>query len=222
MASFLGCAAQRLPQGRSLLGRSMCDTCGQTLAWFDLVPILGFLKNGGRARCCQAPIDPGLPLAELLSGLGLCALVQANLPLTWPDSIILATWFLILLGLSLLDHCYQFIYPVLLLPLVATYWLTPGVDLAEFGQDALLALGLLLGLGIFAKVTRGLGGGDVYLLSLVGFQFGLAIVLWTLIFSCGLCLLVCLTHYLRGRFDPQAPLAFIPYLTIGLVLTQIG
>ncbi|KRM32631.1 hypothetical protein FC83_GL000498 [Agrilactobacillus composti DSM 18527 = JCM 14202] len=217
----MGCAAQRLPQGRSLLGRSSCDTCGQTLAWHDLLPILGFLKTGGKARCCQAPIDPGLPLAELLSGLVLCALVQAHLPLTWPNGFVLMTWFLVLLGLSLLDHCYQFIYPVLLLPLVATYWLRPGLSLTTFYQAVLLGLGLLVGLGAFAKVTQGLGQGDVYVLSVIGFQFGLAVVLWTLIFGCGLCLLVCLSHYLRGRFEPNAPLAFIPYLTIGLALTQI-
>ncbi len=68
-ASFLQCWADRAREGDTCgapQGRSHCDSCGKTLASVDLVPILGWLWNRGRARCCGAPLHPTLLYSELL------------------------------------------------------------------------------------------------------------------------------------------------------------
>jgi len=67
-ASFLQCWADRARAGNTAVpqGRSQCDGCGRTLSAIDLVPILSWLWNRGRARCCGEKLHPTLLYSELL------------------------------------------------------------------------------------------------------------------------------------------------------------
>ena len=68
-ASFLQCWADRsrvdvtegLPQGRSA-----CDACGKALGVRDLFPVLSWLANRGKARCCGASLHPKFLYGEVL------------------------------------------------------------------------------------------------------------------------------------------------------------
>lgn len=66
-ASFLQCWADRARTGGggAPSGRSYCDNCKKTLSAIDLVPILSWLWNRGKARCCGAPLHPTLLYSEL-------------------------------------------------------------------------------------------------------------------------------------------------------------
>ena len=55
LGSFLAVAAERIPRGESLGGRSHC-VCGAPIKARDNLPIVGYLARGGRARCCGARI----------------------------------------------------------------------------------------------------------------------------------------------------------------------
>ena len=57
IASFLNVVASRIPRGQSILGSSHCPHCHTHLTFRDNIPILGWLKNGGRCRYCQAAIS---------------------------------------------------------------------------------------------------------------------------------------------------------------------
>ena len=39
---------------RSMHGRSRCDSCGRTLAWFETVPFVSFIALRGHCRSCGA------------------------------------------------------------------------------------------------------------------------------------------------------------------------
>jgi leader peptidase (prepilin peptidase)/N-methyltransferase len=41
---------------QSVRGRSQCDSCGRTLAWFETVPFISFITQRGRCRGCGASI----------------------------------------------------------------------------------------------------------------------------------------------------------------------
>jgi leader peptidase (prepilin peptidase) / N-methyltransferase len=56
MGSFLLVAATRFGV-KSLQGRSRCDSCGTTIAWYDLVPVVSYLRLGGRCRSCECKIS---------------------------------------------------------------------------------------------------------------------------------------------------------------------
>jgi prepilin signal peptidase PulO-like enzyme (type II secretory pathway) len=75
IGSFLNVVAGRYDGERSLFaaapisGRSHCPHCKQTLRWFELVPLVSFMMQGGKCRRCKAPIGFQYPIAEIISGL---------------------------------------------------------------------------------------------------------------------------------------------------------
>src|SRR3989344_9157803 len=67
--SFLNVLADRLSKGKTMLGRSICDSCKHTLAWNDLIPIVSYVILGGKCRYCKAPFSIQYPLAEIFTGV---------------------------------------------------------------------------------------------------------------------------------------------------------
>lgn len=67
IGSFLNVVIDRLPAGRSILGRSESDCCHRRLGFLDLIPLLSFLLSSGRCRHCGAKISLYYPLVELLT-----------------------------------------------------------------------------------------------------------------------------------------------------------
>ena len=45
--------------------RSRCPKCGHVLRWHENIPLLGWLRLGGRCSACRTPISPRYPLVEL-------------------------------------------------------------------------------------------------------------------------------------------------------------
>jgi leader peptidase (prepilin peptidase) / N-methyltransferase len=54
--SFAGVVASR-GLSNSISGRSRCDSCGRTLQWFELVPLVSYVSLRGRCRTCHARIS---------------------------------------------------------------------------------------------------------------------------------------------------------------------
>lgn len=48
---------------------SHCPKCEKRLKWYDNLPVIGWLKLGGRCRYCKAPISPRYPIVEAITGL---------------------------------------------------------------------------------------------------------------------------------------------------------
>lgn len=80
LGSFLNVVIYRLPRGMSLASPpSTCPSCGERIRVFDNIPVLGYLRLCGRARCCGSRISPRYPLVELLGGITAAAIVQARI-----------------------------------------------------------------------------------------------------------------------------------------------
>ncbi|GAB4161450.1 MAG: A24 family peptidase [Planctomycetota bacterium] len=69
VGSFLNVVIYRLPEGRSLGGRSLCLSCGERIPWFRNIPVLGWFLLRGRAACCGARLPFRYPLVELLTAV---------------------------------------------------------------------------------------------------------------------------------------------------------
>ena len=66
LGSFLNVVAARLPERRSLVRpRSACCACATPIAWYDNVPLLGYVALRGRCRTCKTRISPIYPAVEL-------------------------------------------------------------------------------------------------------------------------------------------------------------
>lgn len=68
--SFLNMLIWRLPRGKSLIdpAHSICPLCNHRLTPLDLMPILSWLRTGGKCRHCGAPIAARYLWVEVLVG----------------------------------------------------------------------------------------------------------------------------------------------------------
>ncbi|MFI4859308.1 MAG: A24 family peptidase [Phycisphaerales bacterium JB063] len=70
VGSFLNVVIYRLPAGMSVVSPpSRCPNCEQQLAWYDNVPVLGWLWLRGKCRTCKNPISIQYPTVEALVAL---------------------------------------------------------------------------------------------------------------------------------------------------------
>ena len=148
VGSFLNVVIYRLPAGKSLIRPpSSCPRCSRRLAWYDNVPVFGWLWLRGRCRYCEAPISPQYPLVEALTAFlfagwfYVCygtnlrpAMGGPGLAGTWP--ILLAQLFLLgsLLAASVID-AKHYIIPI------AICWFATGVALLLLPAAPLLTSG---------------------------------------------------------------------------------
>ena len=157
--SYIDCVAWRLVHHeRVARGRSHCDVCGHALGAGDLIPIISYLRSGGRCRYCGATFSAESTWVELVLGLGFAAIVYKF------DLSFVALRYLgllvILMGLSLVDqktllipdrfHVAGILWWLLTLPLIAC---TQGRGLTE----ALSITGVRLPLANAPGLQDGLG-----------------------------------------------------------------
>ena len=197
IGSFLNVVIYRLHTNKSLSGRSHCLSCGHTLAWYDLLPLLSYLTLRGRCRYCGAYITPRYFLVELLTGLLFVSVV-----LVTDNFLEISFWWLIMsvLMVVLVYDLRHLIIPdrmVVLLFTLALMWvgyvhLYPepswvdvaiGVGAATLGASAfallwLVSQGRWIGLGdakLALPLGMLLGAGSVFSLLVLSFWIGAVI-----------------------------------------------
>ncbi len=76
VGSFLNVVSLRHNTGKGLSGRSFCFTCGKTLKWYELIPVLSFVIQKGKCRTCKSIISWQYPIVEVLTGVLFLGLSQ--------------------------------------------------------------------------------------------------------------------------------------------------
>ena len=80
LGSFINVVIHRVPLGESVVRNpSRCPHCKVAIRARDNLPVVGWLKLGGRCRTCGAGISPAYPLVEGACGLVVAALAAAEL-----------------------------------------------------------------------------------------------------------------------------------------------
>lgn len=70
IGSFLNVVVLRRGTGLSIVsGRSKCLSCGKTLHWYELLPLISYVFQLGKCTKCKTPISWQYPLVEFLSGI---------------------------------------------------------------------------------------------------------------------------------------------------------
>lgn len=189
---------------RVIGGRSHCRHCRVTLRWFELVPVLSFLVQGGTCRHCGARLSAAYPIVELATALIFFA-VPWRLAAIYPD-MNLAWWalagllvaaFSVLLLITIIDVRLGIIPDGLVVGLaavaVAIVWLAGNAALAPFSFLGflmhapswwMLHIVGALGAGAFFLLLwlltrgKGMGMGDVKLAIPLGLLFGWPAVAW--------------------------------------------
>ena len=226
LGSFLNVVITRLPQGESVwAGRSRCPQCRSPLSWYDNIPLCSYVWLRGRCRSCGAAIPWRYPLVELAGGLMALALWH-----TFPDKLLLlayAPFGLALIALTAIDLEHRLLpdaitIPGIILGLLLSLVL-PELSFPEAAAGALLGAALFYGVGRFYEKwagRRGLGGGDVKMLAMIGAFLGVWALPLVILISAGLGTLTGLIrvlgqgHGARGQWRTIS-LPYGPFLAAG-------
>ena len=183
IGSFLNVVIDRLPFGKPLTGRSVCDHCGRKLSFVDLVPILSFCYLKGKSRCCRKPLSFFYPLVELVSGLSLPAVFFFFKTAPLIDRLALTFIVFTLIVIFFTDAKYMIIpdeLQVFLLFVSFLYLLDCQKNLIFCSFETFwlsLFKGLLVSLPVasifYLTQGKGIGFADVKLALNIGFLFGL-------------------------------------------------
>ncbi len=223
VGSFLNVVIDRIPHGISILkGRSFCDYCHKTLAWFDLVPVWSFFAVRGRCRYCKRRLSFQYPLIEILTGgLFVLSYLAAGTPTSLVELIklvILITVFAAFFALSIMDIKYGILSDKLVLfagvVMLLLLLFSPSIFLPHLVVGLVCFVVLLL-LFLITR-GRGIGLGDVKLSFIMGLFLGFPsiIIAFYLAFLTGAFVAIILVIAKRKKLI-GGTIAFGPFLLLG-------
>jgi leader peptidase (prepilin peptidase)/N-methyltransferase len=232
LGSFANVLVFRLPKEISIVWPpSACPSCKARIAWYDNIPVLGWVWLRGKCRRCRRPISPRYPAVELFMGAAAVALWQrwSDASPAWAALSALAAC--VLVAVTLIDWD-TFLIPdelslgllavgLAVAPLNPLYWGFPawqGWLLALRGAAAGFAMCYAVawaGELIFGQ--EAMGGGDIKLLAAVGAWSGGVGAFDCLMLGSVIGSVYGLGLMLRGRAKRSDPIPFGPFLSAGAV-----
>ncbi|WDP85779.1 MAG: prepilin peptidase [Desulfobacter sp.] len=225
MGSFANVCISRIPKSLSVVWpKSFCHHCKTPVKCHENIPILSYLFLGGKCRHCGAKIGMVSLLVEIISGAA--ALLIFSYHGISLAGLFLFIFFELLLMISCIDMAHKIIPNILSLPGILLFF---GVSFLPWGigwQDAFLGImaggGLLYLIAlIYSKIrkTRGMGGGDLKLLAMVGAFTGWQGVMFTLFLSSFLGTLTGLGILLTNQnLNMKTSLPFGPFISFAAVV----
>lgn len=224
VGSFANVLICRIPKGEEWVRTpSHCMTCGHRLAWFELIPVVSWLLQGGKCRACKSPVSPRYPAIELINALLwlICVLVfgvSAFLPVSLATSTCL-------LVLSVIDWETREIPDGIQLFLLAVglvwngYALWAGLDIWLSNLIGFFAVSVPL-LIIAVATKGGMGGGDIKLTAVCGLILGWQRSLLSLALAAILGTIVMLPRHIAEKRDRNSEIPFGPFLASGIFLSM--
>lgn len=220
VGSFCNVLMLRIPRGEEFVRTpSHCMQCGRRLRWYELVPVVSYLVQGGKCRGCGVKLSRQYPIVEAANA----ALWGFALWRFAPDAVTVALYCAmssLLLVLAVID--------------ARTFELPNGLNLAlaalgvvRVATDAEGWLGYAVGavcvsLPFFliwlATKGAGIGLGDAKLMAACGLLLGWKKALLAMLVGC---VLGSVIHLARMRGGASRRLAFGPYLAAGVWLSAM-
>ncbi len=155
--------------------RSFCDFCGKQLHWYENIPVISWILQNGKSRCCHRQLSLLYPIVELVMGLLFVITVsQLGLTLSLIPGFVLVT---------MMVFSFVFDLKYMVLPDFSTMIMVIMAGILVFlGRWSVLplqyleaAVGAMVFLGVLYLVSRGkaMGFGDVKLAFFMGLLLGL-------------------------------------------------
>jgi leader peptidase (prepilin peptidase)/N-methyltransferase len=180
LGTLLNTIIVRLPREQAFGGWPRCIRCGARLAPWQLIPVAGWLLQGGRARCCGRRLHPIFPLVEL-GYAAVLTIFYLRYGLSAPF-FYLAFVAAVLVVTGVVDWLHRWIYTLFILgPALIVLLATLAIPQFSF-LNALLGavvggvvfiLLFVLARALFPGRETPFGMGDVYLAIFIGAAVGL-------------------------------------------------
>jgi leader peptidase (prepilin peptidase) / N-methyltransferase len=211
-----GTRIEALPPFTIAAPRSRCPHCGHQLRWHENLPLVGWLRLGGKCAACKAPISKRYPLVELVTGLAFAVL-------SWrfgaqPTTLLWCGFVAALIALAMIDWDTTLLPDVINQPLLwagllaaLLGWTPISLENSVIGAVAgYMSLWSIAWLYEKLRGQIGMAPGDFKLLAALGAWLGwqmlLPVVLGASAVGAVIGLLMKLTASLReGRYVPFGP-----------------
>ncbi len=230
IGSFLNVVIYRYNTGKTVSGRSICMSCGKTLKWYELFPILSYIFLGGACSKCKAKISPQYPLVEALTGL-LFVMTYMNIIPFSSQEYVLTSIYIIIACLMVVITVYDirhkiipdgFVYTFIFLALAKnfisnqTWFVLPSWEILIAGPA--LALPFL----ILWLISKGawMGFGDIKLMLGMGWLLGFPLGANSVILAFWIACIITLgwLFITRKKIKPKTEVPFGPYLILGMYI----
>lgn len=220
VGSFLNVLIYRIPKEEEFVRTpSHCMTCGHSLKWYELIPVVSWLLQGGKCRACGVRLSAQYPIVEALNGI-MWLTTALMFRGDWLTVALYCGLFSMLLVLTVIDW--------------RTYIIPNGINLAIFllglvrlvtdlGNWPLYVIGMVSVSGVFLLLHiltggNGLGMGDVKLVGAAGLLLGWPKMLLAVLVGS---VSGAIIHSVRMKKGAGHKLAFGPYLAAGIWLAAL-
>ena len=220
-AEFLGVKIEEPAPITLSTPRSRCPSCGHAIAWHENIPVLSYLRLGGKCSECKTRISPRYPAIEILTAalFAACGVHFGAQPATLLWCGLVAT----LVALAFIDLDTQFLPDTLTLPLTwaglaaATFgWLPIGLKDSVLGAMAgYLSLWFVFHAYRLIRGREGMGAGDFKLLAALGAWMGWQQIPSIILLSSAVGAVVGIALIVLRKHDREVPIPFGPYLAGG-------
>ena len=201
--------------------RSRCPSCNHMIAWHENIPVLSYLRLGGKCSQCKTPISKRYPAIEILTALlfAACGVHFGAQPITLLWCGLVAT----LIALAFIDLDTQFLPDSLTLPLLwvgvasaAFGWIPVSLKDSVYGAMAgYLSLWFVFHAYRVIRGREGMGAGDFKLLAALGAWLGWLAIPSIILLSSAVGALVGIALIALRNHDRDVPIPFGPYLAGG-------
>ncbi len=225
MGSFFHVISTRLSKGKSIVRpASHCEKCNHQLKWYELIPILSYIIQGGKCRKCKSKLPISYLLMEICTGIlyAVC-FHKFGFSLELITALIFTSSLIIVI---ISDIEYMIILDEILI--VASFSIII-INIFNYGLYE-AALKILAGLGAFATMylikklgdlmfkQESLGGGDIKLMFLIGLVIGYSMSVCNIFFATFIAFPIAL-YLLISKKDNIIP--FGPFLSMSAILLYI-
>ena len=221
VGSFLNVLIYRIPKGEEFVKTpSHCMTCGHDLSWYENIPVVSWLLQGGKCRACGVKLSAQYPIVEALNG-AMWLLTGLLYRGDWLTVGLYCVLFSMLLVLSVIDWR-TFTIPNginLVIFLLGVVRLITDLDHWVSYVIGLVSVSLVFLLMHLATHGNGLGMGDVKLVAGAGLLLGWSSMLLAVVIGS---LSGAIIHSVRMRRGADRKLAFGPYLAAGIWIAALG
>ena len=201
--------------------RSRCPQCGHQLAWHENIPLLGWLRLGGKCSACGTRISARYPLVEALTGALFAAAAWQAGPTAAAAvycgalALLMAAAFIDLDTTLLPD---DLTLPLIGLGLVAAWMRWIPVSLPDAALGAFFGYFSLWAVAAIYKLVRGVQGmaeGDFKLLAGLGALLGWQALPSIILLSSAVGAVVGIYMIVARGHGRNVPIPFGPYLAGG-------
>jgi len=222
--SFLNVCIHRIPLKKSIITPpSSCPKCGESIKFYDNIPVISYIILLGRCRQCRYPIPWRYPAVEIMTGL-LCLSLFIKYGLTY-QYILFFLFFSALVTISFIDIQYQIIPDVISLPGIVAGWTASFVLPESSWMDSLFGImaggGVLFGVAsVYERLTgkTGMGGGDIKLLAMIGAWLGWRSIFPVIMISSSVGAVIGSVALMISGKGLRVRIPFGPFLSLGAIV----